>query len=462
MLQVDVSICDDAHDMSNSWNPQDPTPGEPVDPSTPSESQQNPQQAGGAWTGGAFASGSSWPGQPTAQTPSYDTGGAGSPPPTDFVFMDSPPPAGGGNGGIAKRIATGAVVLLLMLGSGATGALLVEGNDDDTPANVARTTPTVENTASEPATQQLAKVAEAVQPSVVSIQVTSRGGSGDGSGFILHDDGTIVTNNHVIASAANSTTGSIQVKFSDGTTAPAKIVGRDPSTDIAVIKVDNIPNLVAASLGTSASLHVGDTVLALGSPLGLEGSVASGIVSALHRSVELGGEDSELFGQQQTTRSIVADAIQTDAAINPGNSGGPLVDINGKVVGVNTAIASLGGGGSQSGSIGVGFAIPIDEVQSVAEQLIRGETPKHALLGVQISDDEDGALIQSITEGGAADRAGLEVGDIVTKFGDKRIASADALSAAVRTKDPGEKVAVTYIRDGQTKTTEVTLGSSTE
>jgi putative serine protease PepD len=380
--------------------------------------------------------------------------------------MDTPPSNNSGGGTkIGKRIATGAVVVLLMLGSGATGALLVGENDDNT-SSIARTTATVENASTEPATQTLAKVAEAVQPSVVSIEVTSRTGAGDtGSGFILHNDGTIVTNNHVISAAANNNSGTITVKFFDGQTAPATIVGRDPSTDIAVIKVNNVPNLVAANLGDTSSLHVGDTVVALGSPLGLDGSVSSGIVSALHRTVELGGEDngSNLFGQQQSAqRSLVADAIQTDAAINPGNSGGPLVDINGKVVGVNTAIASLGSTSSQSGSIGVGFAIPIDEVQSVAEQLVRGETPKHALLGVQISDDQDGALIQDVTSGGAAEKAGLDVGDVVTKFNDKKISSADELSAAVRTQDPGQKVTLTYSRNGQTKTAEVTLGSSTE
>jgi putative serine protease PepD len=464
--------------MSNPWNPQNNEPGDPETPSGPSEPQHQPQQSppveqtgwAAAPGSGPFASGSAWPGAPTSQSAAHDPnaatapGGSGYYPPNDFTFTDAPT-SGNGSGGasIGKRVAAGAVVVLLMLGSGATGAVIA-GNDNDEPSASTRTTATVENASAEPATQTLAKVAAAVQPSVVSIEVTTRGGGGDtGSGFILHNDGTIVTNNHVIAAAANSTTGAIAVKFFDGETAPATIVGRDPSTDLAVIKVNNVPNLVAASLGSSNTLHVGDTVVALGSPLGLEGSVSSGIVSALHRTVELGAEDgSGALGRQPAQRSLVADAIQTDAAINPGNSGGPLVDINGKVVGVNTAIASLGASATQSGSIGVGFAIPIDEVQSVAEQLIRGETPKHALLGVQISDDEDGALIQDVTAGGAAEKAGLEVGDVVTKFDDRRIDSADSLSAAVRTKDPEQKVTLTYERDGQTRTAEVTLGSSTE
>lgn len=450
--------------MSNTWNPQDPAPGDPAASTGPTDPPVNAQSF--PPHGGPFASGSAWPGnQETTQTPPYDphAGGAGNYPPSDFVFMDTPRANSGASSIIAKRIAAGAAVVLLMLGSGATGALLVEAGDDNDASSLARTTATVENTSAAPASQPLAKVAEAVQPSVVSIQVSSRSAAGDGSGFILHNDGTIVTNNHVIAAAANSTSGTITVKFSDGETAPATIIGRDPSTDIAVIKVNNVPNLVAATLGSTSDLHVGDTVLALGSPLGLDGSVASGIVSALHRTVALGGEGSDLFGRQQSgTRSLVADAIQTDAAINPGNSGGPLVDINGKVIGVNTAIASLNQTGSQSGSIGVGFAIPIEEVQSVAEQLIKGETPKHALLGVQISDDEDGALIQDVTAGGAAEKAGLQEGDIVTKFDDKKISTADGLSSAVRTKDPEEKVTLTYKRDGQTKTTEVTLGSTTE
>jgi putative serine protease PepD len=469
--------------MSNPWNPQNQSSGDPETSSGPSEPHQPSQHSshnepegwppssqphvppGAGPAGTPFSSGSAWPGsQPTAQTASYDprTGeGGGHYPPNDFTFIESPASSAGGGSSVTKRITAGALVVALMLGSGATGALIAD-NDDDSPSSTSRTTATVENASSEPASQTLAKVAAAVQPSVVSIQVTTRGGGGDtGSGFILHNDGTIVTNNHVISAAANSTSSSIAVKFFDGETATATIVGRDPSTDLAVIKVNNVPNLVAANLGSSNTLHVGDTVLALGSPLGLEGSVSSGIVSALHRTVELGAEGRD-FGQSPTQRSLVADAIQTDAAINPGNSGGPLVDINGKVVGVNTAIASLGSTSSQSGSIGVGFAIPVDEVQSVAEQLIRGETPKHALLGVQISDDDNGALIQDITSGGAAEKAGLQVGDVVTKFDDRRIDDADALSAAVRTKDPDQKVSITYERDGQTKTTEVTLGSSTE
>lgn len=383
-------------------------------------------------------------------------------------FYSEPVSSNGKNNGntVAKKLAGAAVVLGLMIGSGAVGASLADNDNNGSGSSLnSGTNGTLVNNAADAPVQPFAKVAAAVQPSVVSIEVTLRGQAVDtGSGFILKDDGTIATNNHVIAPAANNANATINVKFFNGDIQLATIVGRDPATDIAVIKVNNAGKLTPATLGSSSTLHVGDSVLALGSPLGLEGSVASGIVSALHRTVNLGSEDSPspFGGGQNRIASTVADAIQTDAAINPGNSGGPLVDMNGAVVGINTAIASLGGS-AQSGSIGVGFAIPIDEVKSVSEQLIRGETPKHALLGVQILDDRSGgALVQSVTRGGAADKAGLEAGDVVKQFGERKINTADELSAAVRTKKPGDDVTITYVRKGETKTTQVKLGSSTD
>jgi putative serine protease PepD len=294
-------------------------------------------------------------------------------------------------------------------------------------------------------------VAAAVQPSVVSVTVSGASGSAEGSGVILRSDGTILTNNHVVEGAGDG--GSLRVRFADGRTAAARLVGRDPSTDLAVIRAQGVSGLKPATLGSSAGLHVGDTVLALGSPLGLDGSVTAGIVSALHRTVDLGGD-----GRPGPSASL-SDAIQTDAAINPGNSGGPLVDANGAVVGINTAIASLGGGGS--GNIGVGFAIPVDEARSVAEQLIAGRTPRHALLGVEVSDDPSGgALIGQVTPGSGADRAGLRTGDVVTRVDATPIADGSALAAAIRSRQPGDKVVLTYRRDGQERTATVTLGSA--
>jgi putative serine protease PepD len=310
--------------------------------------------------------------------------------------------------------------------------------------------------------EQLAKVAAAVQPSVVSITVSGANGTDEGSGVVLRSDGTVLTNNHVVEAAASG--GDISVKFADGRTASARILGRDPTVDLAVIRASNISGVTPATLGTTKSVHVGDTVLAIGSPLGLEGSVTSGIVSALHRTVSLGSESpSDPFSQQSSTGASVGDAIQTDAAINPGNSGGPLVDIGGRVIGINTAIASVGGGsgGGQSGNIGVGFAIPIDEAQSVANQLMQGQTPKHALLGVQVTDAEDGgAVIVAVTKGGPAAKAGLRSNDIVTQIDATSISDATSLTAVIRSHQPGDRVTVHYKRAGAEHTAQVTLGSA--
>jgi len=287
-------------------------------------------------------------------------------------------------------------------------------------------------------TQPLAKVAAALQPSVVSITVRGAGGSGTGSGVVLRADGTVLTNNHVIEGAAGG--GSISIRFSNGKTVAADLVGRDPATDLAVIKARGVSDAKPATLGTASSLHVGDTVLAIGSPLGLEGSVTAGIVSALHRASDAG-----------------SDNIQTDAPINPGNSGGPLVDTSGRVVGINTSIATLG-----RGNIGLGFAIPIDLAAKVADQLISGETPTHPALGVQVTDAPDGgATLASVADGSAAARAGLQPGDVVTKVDDTPITSGAALGSAIRAHNPGDRVRITYTRGGTTHEVTVTLGQAT-
>jgi putative serine protease PepD len=358
-----------------------------------------------------------------------------------------------------NRLLAGLVLVAVAVGGGVTGAAVTDGRDTVVSSSVAPI--------SGPAapTQPLAQVAAAVQPSVVSIQVTGPGGSGEGSGVVLRSDGTILTNNHVVAGAADS--GRITVRFSDGKTASATIIGRDPSTDLAVIRAENVSGLQPATLGSSNDLHVGDTVLALGSPLGLEGSVSGGIVSALHRTVNLGGEesDSPFGGGTAGPAAVVTDAIQTDAAINPGNSGGPLVDGAGRVVGINTAIASLGGGSgtsSQSGNIGVGFAIPIDQAKTIAEQLINGQTPSHAQLGVSVADatNGNGAVVGEVSPNSGAQKAGLQTGDVVVQVGGTQISDADALVAAVRSRQPGDTIAVTYTRNGERRTADVTLGSS--
>ena len=306
-------------------------------------------------------------------------------------------------------------------------------------------------------------VAAKVLPSVVSIVERSTDGSGgEGSGIILSSDGEILTNNHVVAGAAAG--GTLQVTTQDGKTVDAEIIGRDPSSDLAVIKAKGVSGWTPATLGSSANLVVGQTVVAVGSPLGLSGTVTSGIVSALNRPVTT-SDRSDGSGQSSTSgRGAVLNAIQTDAAINPGNSGGPLVDLNGRVVGINSAIASLGAsaGSSQSGSIGLGFSIPIDQAKRIADELISTGKATHPQLGVSVKDGANGgAQIQEVTSGGAADKAGLQAGDVITAVNGRVVDSADALVADIRSSAPGATVTLTYTRGGQSSTVSATLGKAT-
>ena len=304
------------------------------------------------------------------------------------------------------------------------------------------------------------QVAAKVVPSVVKLETAMGQESEEGSGIILSSDGLILTNNHVVATAAKggqpggeSTT---TVTFSDGRTAPFTVVGADPSSDIAVVRVQGVSGLTPITIGSSSNLKVGQDVVAVGSPLGLEGTVTTGIVSALDRPVAAGGEPGD--------QSSVLDAIQTDAAINPGNSGGALVNMNGELVGINSAIASLGDTNSQqaqAGNIGLGFAIPVDQAKRIADELIQTGTATHASLGVQVGNDAtvNGAKIMEVVSGGAAAQAGLPNGVVVTKLDDRVIGSADALVAAVRSHAPGDTVTLTYSDpSGASKTVQVTLG----
>jgi putative serine protease PepD len=306
------------------------------------------------------------------------------------------------------------------------------------------------------------QVAAKVVPSVVKLETDMGRQSEEGSGIVLTSDGLILTNNHVVAAAKDTPggTGAVQTKitFSDGRTATFKVVGTDPSSDIAVVRADGVTGLTPITLGSSGNLKVGQDVVAVGSPLGLEGTVTTGIISALNRPVAAGGD-----AQNQNT---VLDAIQTDAAINPGNSGGALVNMNGELVGVNSAIATLGSSesqGGQSGSIGLGFAIPVDQAKRIADELIQNGIASHASLGVQVGNDagSDGAKIVEVTSGGAAAAAGLPSGVVVTKVDDRPIGSADALVAAVRSKAPGDKVTLTYLdASGKPQSVQVTLGKA--
>jgi putative serine protease PepD len=371
----------------------------------------------------------------------YVGGGADTPPADTYGGVprsDGRPPR---RTGVA--IVGAAAIVALAVGGGYGGSAIYEHSHPSGGSSIAQVNA---STASNSApVQDLAKVAAAVQPTVVSIQVTSSNGSGEGSGIILSADGTILTNNHV-ASAGQG--GTITVTFFDGKKADADIVGLDKTNDVAVIKARNISGLTPATLGDSDNVHVADTVLAIGSPLGLEASVTAGIISALHRPVEAGsGADAEL----------VADAIQTDAPINPGNSGGALVDVTGKVIGMNTAIASLGSGSGQSGSIGLGFAIPIKRASQIANALINHQTVPQAQLGVSLSQTATDATVDSVTAGGGADKAGIKAGDVITSVDGTPIDTAVKLVSAIRAHAPGDTVTLTVKRGTQTLTLKATL-----
>jgi putative serine protease PepD len=355
-------------------------------------------------------------------------------------------------------LAAAVVVTSLLVGGGAGigGAALwdtTQGESATSSEASPVSTSTVSQDQAPAADGSVESVAQKVLPSVVKIDVTGQQGSGSGSGIILTADGTILTNNHVVELAAEG--GTIEVSFDDGTSAEAEILGTDPLTDTAVIQASDVSGLTPATIGKSANLGVGEGVVAIGSPYGLDATVTSGIVSALDRPVNVGSDDQG--------NSTTYPAIQTDAAINPGNSGGPLVDMTGAVVGINSSIRTAASqspyGQSESGSIGLGFAIPIDEVMPIVDQMAAGETPTHARLGIRVGDDESGARITEVTEGSTAAEAGIEAGDVITSVDDRRITGADSLVATIRSYRPGDQVEVTWTRDGESRSATVTLDS---
>jgi len=300
----------------------------------------------------------------------------------------------------------------------------------------------------ERAPESIAAIASRVLPSVVSISTRSRSGGGTGTGFVIRSDGYILTNNHVVESVLRN--GMLNVSFNDGKVVRGKIVGVNPAYDLAVIKVSRT-GVPALQFGDSEKVQVGDTVIAIGSPLGLSGTVTSGIISAKNRAVTAGDGQGE---------GSFINALQTDAAINPGNSGGPLVDRSGAVVGVNSAIATLDSSfGSQSGSIGLGFAIPINQARRTAEELIKTGKSSYPILGVSVDTtySDGGALVKALTAGGPAESAGIQVGDVITDFAGRAITNSDELIVAIRDKAPGDKVSITVKRDGVTKVVKATL-----
>ncbi|WP_285506899.1 trypsin-like peptidase domain-containing protein [Actinokineospora sp. NBRC 105648] len=352
--------------------------------------------------------------------------------------------------GRKSGLVVGMTVLALVVGgaAGAAGGYLAADNrSSSSSATALDAPPTAKQTAAAPA-GSVESVAQKVLPSVVQLQVQGRSSAGEGSGFVISADGLIVTNNHVVEGAANG--GQITAVFQDGRTAKASIVGRDPTSDVAVVRATGVDNLVVSELGRSDDLRVGQGVVAIGSPYELSGTVTSGIVSSLRRPTRAGGETGS-----QTT---VMDAIQTDAAINPGNSGGPLVNMQGQVIGINSAIYSPQTSASGSGgSVGIGFAIPIDQARRTADEIVKTGKATQTVLGVSVRDaDGGGALIADVVAGGAGEKAGLKPGDVVTKMDDRRIDSSDALVAAVRSRAPGDKVKLT-IGAGD-RTIEATLG----
>jgi S1-C subfamily serine protease len=287
----------------------------------------------------------------------------------------------------------------------------------------------------------MAKVAAAVADSVVTVQAISDSEGSQGSGVVVDGRGYIVTNNHVISEAATSPDKfTMSVIFNDGKQAKANLVGRDPATDLAVLKVDNVDKLTVARLGDSDKLRVGDQVMAAGAPLGLRSTDTQGIVSALHRAVPLSGEGSD-------TKTVI-DAVQTDAAINHGNSGGPLLNMASEVIGINTASKSL----SDSAS-GLGFAIPVNEVKDVVQTLIRDGKITHPTLGLTAEPLNDsgsgGARVTRVNPGGPADRAGIKENDVVVKVGDRTVNSLDEVTVAVRRLKIGQDAPIDVLRDGR-------------
>jgi putative serine protease PepD len=355
------------------------------------------------------------------------------------------------------RRSTGFLVALALgagLLGGAAGAGVISVVDDDQPAAESSSpsqssleSPASDSNQSVSSFSSVEDVAAEVLPSVVSIAVQSQQGSGTGTGVVISSDGQILTNNHVVASG-----GQLIVTFHDGSTAQAEIVGTDPVTDLAVIQAQDVSDLTPAELGSSGDLEVGQQVVAIGSPFGLEGTVTSGIVSAIGRPVSP--------GQTQDSLTVI-DAIQTDAPINPGNSGGPLVNMSGQVVGINSAIFSPSG----AGSVGLGFAIPIDQARPIAEELIENGQATHARIGIGVRDavsETRGALVANVEPSSGADEAGLVEGDVITKVDDRLITGGESLIAAARSYRPGETVTLTIVRDGDTQTVEVTLGSDAD
>jgi putative serine protease PepD len=344
------------------------------------------------------------------------------------------------------------------VGGGLIGAAVASPNSTAAPSATGSTTV---NSANSAAACSVTSVADNVLPSVVTIAATGHAGAGTGSGEVIRNDGYILTNNHVISPAASG--GSVEVTFATGATVPATIVGRDILTDLAVLKVKPPYEVKAIPMGSSGSLRVGEPVIAMGAPLGLSGTVTSGIVSALDRTVEVPAEND--------SSALLVSAVQTDAAINPGNSGGALVNCSGDLVGIPSAGATVPNesGEASAGNVGLGFAIPVDLAKTIADEIISTGRVTHSFFGVQTvpipegaaseAGISDGLFVAGVVANGPAAKAGLRQGDVITKADGQPVTTNVQLQELTLTKSPGDKVTVDYVRDGKAASVTVTLGS---
>ncbi|MGH3752528.1 MAG: S1C family serine protease [Pseudonocardiaceae bacterium] len=428
-------------------------PGGYPDPSQPATGQPAPSWPPGQGWNRPYGAPQPYDNAPTDAWPAP---AGGMPPPTAPIGpIGMPPPAAPSprrGGSLLGAVGLALVVGLVAGGVGGVVGHQLAGSGSSVISSLDQPSRGAQPVANLPA-GSVAQVAQNVTPSVVQLRLSGAEVAGEGSGIVLSSDGLILTNNHVVAPAADGA--SAVAVLQDGRSVPVEIVGRAPSFDLAVVRAQGVNGLTPAQLGSSGTIRVGQEVVAIGSPLGLSGTVTSGIVSAVDRPVRTGGERS---GQES-----VLNAIQTDAAINPGNSGGPLTDMQGRVIGINTAIASLGSRNGQVGSIGLGFAIPIDQAKRIANELVRSGQATQAILGVLVSPGrpEDGqAVIGEVTPGSAAAAAGLQPGEKITKLDDRVIDSGDTLVAAIRSHDPGSPVRIT-VKDlaGATRQVQATLGS---
>ncbi|MEU6538938.1 trypsin-like peptidase domain-containing protein [Streptomyces sp. NPDC047000] len=452
-----------AYDRSTQTTPLPPV-GQPGPQSGPVYAAADGPTGPAAPSGGPAPDGS-WPPPPPA-TPPYADGGAGAGAGGwGSTYQQPAPKPGGGRGGLIAAVLVAALVAGGL--GGGLGYTLAKNNDNNGSTTVSASTDSGASQVKRSA-GTIAGVAAKALPSTVTIEAESTSGEGGtGTGFVFDTQGHIVTNNHVVADAVDG--GKLTATFPDGKKYNAEIVGHAQGYDVAVIKLKNAPSdLKPLALGDSDKVAVGDETIAIGAPFGLSNTVTTGIISAKNRPVASSDGSS-------TSKASYMSALQTDASINPGNSGGPLLDASGSVIGINSAIQSTGSGGlggtSQSGSIGLGFAIPINQAKFVAQQLIKTGKPVYAKIGASVSleDSTQGAKITdqasggsaAVESGGPAAQAGLKPGDVITKLDDTVIDSGPTLIGEIWTHKPGDTVKITYKRGGEEHTTQLTLGSRT-